>query len=87
MAVPKSMQTRVANTTGIPTSHTHTHVQITCQNGHVPKSWSCRGRVCDVGMPVVFVIIRIPPLFAYFLALPYLFPSAITIIVFLYLLL
>ena len=38
--------------------------------------------VCDVGMPVVLVIISIPPLFAYFLALPSLLPSAITIIVF-----
>ena len=38
--------------------------------------------VCDVGMPVVFVIIHIPPLFAYLLALPSLLPSAITIIVF-----
>ena len=37
--------------------------------------------MCDVGMPVVFVI-RIPPLFVYFLALPSLLPSAITIIVY-----
>ena len=33
--------------------HTHTHTQChTCtnhtyQHSHVPKSWSCRGRVCD----------------------------------------
>ena len=38
--------------------------------------------MCDVGIPVVFVVIRIPPLFAYFLALPSLLPSAITVIVF-----
>ena len=31
----------------------------------------------DVGMPVVFVIICIPPLFEYILAVPSLFPSAL----------
>ena len=52
MAMPKSAQTRVemiTNTTGIPTSHTHT-LQL---HEDIVKC-AC---VCDVGMPVVFVII------------------------------
>ena len=36
--------------------------------------------VCDVGMPVVFVVVCIPPMLGYFLALPSLLPSAITVI-------
>ena len=35
----------ITNTTGIPTSHTHTCTYHTFQHSHVPKSWSCRGRV------------------------------------------
>ena len=54
MAMPKSTPTRVVetitNTTGIPTSYTHTHV---LQSEHVRVSWC----TCDVGIPVVFVTI------------------------------
>ena len=75
----------------LATHHTHTHASSAAPQlrdmavlTSVKFVHAC---VCDVGMPVVFVIIRIiPPLFAYFLALPSLLPSAITIIVFLYLL-
>ena len=66
----------ITNTTGIPTSHTHTHVQIILFNTAMSLSRGAAEDVCGVGMPV---IIRIPPLFAYFLALPSLLPSAITL--------
>ena len=52
MAMPKSTQTRVVemitNTTGIPTSHTHAQFN---------KVLVELRSMCDVGMPVVFVII------------------------------